>query len=168
MEAAKEGGAFDFIQKLEKGINTVLEPLTDIITSNLHNNKTHPLYKEMEKIEKKSNISGGERQRVVAARSFMRFKSGNVKFVAVDEPSSALDAEGELELFEQLIAAREGKTMVFVTHRFGHLTKYADQIICMKEGTVAETGTHEQLLKLKGEYAKLFNIQASAFVDALL
>ena len=62
----------------------------------------------------------------------MRFKSGNVKFVAVDEPSSALDAEGELKLFERLIAVREGKTMVFVTHRFGHLTKYADQIMCVE------------------------------------
>jgi ABC-type multidrug transport system fused ATPase/permease subunit len=117
----------------------------------------------------------------------MRFKSGQIKFVAVDEPSSALDAEGELKLFERLIDAREGKTMVFVTHRFGHLTKHADQIMCvfkylpnffvcvlirsnyflisrcMKEGTVAETGTHEQLMELKGEYAKLYNIQASAF-----
>jgi len=52
-------------------------------------------------------------------------------FVAVDEPSSALDAEGELQLFDNLIAARKGKTMVFVTHRFGHLTKHADQIMCV-------------------------------------
>ena len=59
----------------------------------------------------------------------MRFKSGKVKFVAVDEPSAALDADGELKLFERLIAVREGKTMVFVTHRFGHLTKHADQIM---------------------------------------
>ena len=66
-----------------------------------------------------------------SARSFMRFKSGKVKFVAVDEPSSALDAEGELKLFERLIAVREGKTMIFVTHRFGHLTKHADQIMCV-------------------------------------
>ena len=61
----------------------------------------------------------------------MRFKSGKVKFVAVDEPSSALDAKGELKLFERLITAREGKTMIFVTHRFGHLTKHADQIMCV-------------------------------------
>jgi len=59
----------------------------------------------------------------------MRFKSGKIKFVAVDEPSSALDAEGELQLFNKLIAAREGKTMVVVTHRFGHLTRCADQIM---------------------------------------
>jgi energy-coupling factor transporter ATP-binding protein EcfA2 len=59
----------------------------------------------------------------------MRFKSGKVKFVAVDEPSSALDAEGELQLFKKLISVREGKTMVFVTHRFGHLTRHADKIM---------------------------------------
>ena len=116
----------------------------------------------------------------------MRFKAGKVNFVAVqvDEPSSALDAEGELKLCEQFIATREGKTMVFVTHRFGHLTKHADQIMCVFKifiytslfafwyerniflflvATVAETGTHEQLMELKGEYAKLYNIQASAF-----
>ena len=59
----------------------------------------------------------------------MRLKSGQVRAVLVDEPSSALDAEGELALFNNLRAEREGKTMIFVTHRFGHLTKYADQIM---------------------------------------
>jgi energy-coupling factor transporter ATP-binding protein EcfA2 len=59
----------------------------------------------------------------------MRFQSDKIKFVAVDEPSSALDAEGELRLFEELIKVRSGKTMIFVTHRFGHLTKYADKIM---------------------------------------
>lgn len=59
----------------------------------------------------------------------MHLNSGTVKFVAVDEPSSALDPEGEHQLFERLIACRAGKTMVFVTHRFGHLTKYADMIM---------------------------------------
>jgi len=59
----------------------------------------------------------------------MRFQSDKVKFVAVDEPSSALDAEGEFRLFEELIKMRFGKTMIFVTHRFGHLTKYADKIM---------------------------------------
>jgi ABC-type multidrug transport system fused ATPase/permease subunit len=66
LEAAKEGGAFDFIQKLERGIDTVLEPFTNVLSSNLSHNKSHPLYKEMEKLDKKSDISGGERQRVIA------------------------------------------------------------------------------------------------------
>lgn len=59
----------------------------------------------------------------------MRFNSEDIKFVAVDEPSSALDPEGELQLFNNLREARDGKTMIFVTHRFGHLTKYADKIL---------------------------------------
>ena len=59
----------------------------------------------------------------------MRFKSDQVRFVAVDEPTSSLDAEGEANLFENLIKCREGKTLVFVTHRFGHLTRHADLIL---------------------------------------
>ena len=59
----------------------------------------------------------------------MRFNSGKIKFVVVDEPSSALDPEGEFELFERLRENRSGKTMLFVTHRFGHLTKHADLIL---------------------------------------
>jgi ABC-type bacteriocin/lantibiotic exporter with double-glycine peptidase domain len=59
----------------------------------------------------------------------MRSKSGKAKFVAVEEPSSAFDAEGELQIFKKLLGIREGKTMVFVTHRLGHLTKHADQML---------------------------------------
>ena len=59
----------------------------------------------------------------------MRLSSGKIKYIAVDEPSSALDAEGELQLFNRLLEVREGKTMIFVTHRFGHLTKHADLIL---------------------------------------
>ena len=59
----------------------------------------------------------------------MRLASGAIDFLVADEPSSALDPEGEWELFENLRAQRDGKTMVFVTHRFGHLTKFADVIM---------------------------------------
>lgn len=59
----------------------------------------------------------------------MRLNSGKVDLVLVDEPSSALDPEGELQLFQNLLAARSRKTMIFVTHRFGHLTKFADAIM---------------------------------------
>ena len=66
MEAAKEGGALEFIQKLTKGMDTVLDPLTESFSLGLYRNKTHPLYAEMEKMEKKIDVSGGERQRVAA------------------------------------------------------------------------------------------------------
>jgi energy-coupling factor transporter ATP-binding protein EcfA2 len=61
----------------------------------------------------------------------MRFQTGKIKLLSVDEPSSALDSRGEYELFERLREAGAGKTMIFVTHRFGHLTKYADLIMCV-------------------------------------
>ena len=66
IDAAKEGGALKFIQKLNKGMDTVLDPLQDIFSTNLYRNKTHPLYEEMENLEKKVDVSGGERQRVAA------------------------------------------------------------------------------------------------------
>lgn len=59
----------------------------------------------------------------------MRFTSGAVKLVCVDEPSSSLDPEGEWQLFKNLRLVRDGKTMIFVTHRFAHLTKHADVIL---------------------------------------
>jgi energy-coupling factor transporter ATP-binding protein EcfA2 len=59
----------------------------------------------------------------------MRLQSNKITCVTVDEPSSALDPQGELELFQRLRDARAGKTMIFVTHRFGHLTKHADLIM---------------------------------------
>jgi len=65
-EAAEDGGASEFIGKLKNGIQTSLDPHTESFHHNLYQNKTHPLYKEMEEMEKKLDISGGERQRVVA------------------------------------------------------------------------------------------------------
>ncbi|KAK0187492.1 P-loop containing nucleoside triphosphate hydrolase protein [Armillaria mellea] len=122
-----------------------------------------PLVSQLKKLKKTMDISGGERQRLAASRTFMRFNSNEIKFVAVDEPTSALDPEGEQTLFNNLRAAREGKTMLFITHRFGPLTRHADKIICMKEGKMVESGDHSQLMQLKGEYFKMYNIQAKAF-----
>uniref|UniRef100_A0A0W0F349 ABC transporter domain-containing protein n=1 Tax=Moniliophthora roreri TaxID=221103 RepID=A0A0W0F349_MONRR len=163
MEAARLGGAEGIIQKLDSGLDTVLEPVTDQYTALVDENGDSALSVEGKKLRKSSNCSGGERQRLVAARTFMRFNSNRVKFLAVDEPSSALDPEGELELFSNLRKARSGKTMLFVTHRFGPISKYADQIICMKDGKVIESGSHSELMSRKGEYSKLYKIQTKAF-----
>ncbi|KAL0570452.1 hypothetical protein V5O48_011509, partial [Marasmius crinis-equi] len=119
LEAARKGGCEDIIKKLDSGLDTILDPagvqyhwLVD------ESKKGSELAKEVKKLRKTSSVSGGERQRLVAARTFMRFNSNRVKFVAVDEPSSALDPKGEEDLFNHLREAREGKTMLFVTHRF--------------------------------------------------
>ena len=113
----------------------------------------------------------------------MRIASERIKLVMVDEPTSAMDPEGELHLFDGLREMQNGKTMIFVTHRFGHLTKHADLILyvvsapcyiimsdgfelrrCMKDGELVEQGTHEELVAKRGEYFKLRDVQARAFV----
>ncbi|PBL01640.1 P-loop containing nucleoside triphosphate hydrolase protein [Armillaria gallica] len=167
--AAKLGGATHCLAKLTEGKDTMLAAMNEAYGFNVPENEAHPLQVELKKLHKNIQLSGGEKQRIVAyvlfaSRTFMRFASGKVKFVAVDEPSSALDPEGEALLFGNLIDERDGKTMIFVTHRFGHLAKRADLIVCMKEGNVVETGNHKELVEMNGEYAKLYNIQASAFV----
>lgn len=118
----------------------------------------------------------------VRSRTFMRLSGGHIRFLAADEPTSALDPEGEFELFTKLKAFRGGKTVVFITHRFGHLTRFADLILyveclhcaeathllvsirCMKEGKLVEQGTHDELIRKGGEYYKLHNVQAQAFL----
>jgi ABC-type multidrug transport system fused ATPase/permease subunit len=91
-----------------------------------------------------------------------------------------MDPTGEFELFRNLREARVGRTMIFITHRFGHLTKHADVILCVapqtpfagfgintaqvyERGRTVEVGTHYELLAKKGEYASLYQIQAQAF-----
>ncbi|KAG2091008.1 uncharacterized protein F5147DRAFT_780120 [Suillus discolor] len=168
--AAKLAGAQDVIENFTEGYDTVLEPVkTAQISRTGRGNEV--LKKEYEKMEKNNKrvwcVSfarmGGEKQRLVASRTFMRMLSEDIKFVIVDEPSSALDPGGEYELFKQLREARKGRTMIFVTHRFAHLTKFADLILCMKGGSVIEMGTHQELLNHQGEYAHLYNVQAQAF-----
>ncbi|KAH8116737.1 P-loop containing nucleoside triphosphate hydrolase protein [Phellopilus nigrolimitatus] len=162
-EAARQGGAAGFVEKLEKGMDTVLHPVH--LAGTYFPKETVPELKALlDNKEKTTDVSGGESQRLAASRTFMRLSGGNIRFLAADEPTSALDPEGELELFSRLRALRGGKTVVFVTHRFGHLTRYADVILCMKEGRLVEQGTHEELLAKGGEYFRLHNVQAQAFL----
>ncbi|KAJ8078032.1 hypothetical protein PM082_000234 [Marasmius tenuissimus] len=164
MDAVRKGGAERVIAKLERGIDTVLD--SNVVRYGQlvdPEDETNPLAVKLKQLQKASSVSGGERQRLVASRTFMRIQSDKIKFVAVDEPTSALDPEGELALFTRLREARKGKTMLFITHRFGPLTKHADHIICMKEGKIVEFGTHASLMELDGEYCRMYNIQANAF-----
>ncbi|KAF8206948.1 P-loop containing nucleoside triphosphate hydrolase protein, partial [Mycena galopus ATCC 62051] len=163
MEAASAGGATEVIKKLNDGVQTVLSPLRTASGHHIEDNEK--LKSILENLEQHAEVSGGEKQRLVAARTFMRFLSGNIRFAVADEPSSALDPKAEYQLFQRLRESGDGKTLIFVTHRFGHLTKHADLIICMKDGQVVETGTHKELLALVGEYSELYNVQAQAFSE---
>ncbi|KAJ7352019.1 P-loop containing nucleoside triphosphate hydrolase protein [Mycena albidolilacea] len=167
MQAAELGGAEGMIKRQNDGVDTVLHPVNTARGGHLDKYKHKKLKSILDGLEKKAEVSGGEKQRLVASRTFMRFLSGNIRFAVADEPSSALDPKGEHQLFQRLRESGNGKTMIFVTHRFGHLTKHADLIICMKDGQAIETGTHKELMARGGEYSELYNVQAQAFaVDA--
>ncbi|KAI0819110.1 P-loop containing nucleoside triphosphate hydrolase protein [Irpex lacteus] len=162
-EAAELGGAAGFIDKFPDGLDHSLAVLRTHYT---HGDLPEgPLADFAEEFTRYTDISGGERQRLAAARTFMRLLSSKTKLVVADEPSAAIDPIGEHELFERLREYRRGKTMVFISHRFGHLTKYADQILCMKDGQLVEAGTHAQLMALEGEYRRLYDVQARAFTE---
>jgi ABC-type multidrug transport system fused ATPase/permease subunit len=109
----------------------------------------------------------------------MRLDNSDIRLLIVDEPTSALDPVAEDSLFTRLLQRREGKTVIFVTHRFGSLVKHADLILyvslqigkviflkyplyrCLKEGKIVERGTHDTLMRVNGEYAKLYQPQAA-------
>ncbi|KAJ6556425.1 P-loop containing nucleoside triphosphate hydrolase protein [Mycena capillaripes] len=166
LEAAEAGGASEVIEKLENGVQTTLNPVQTAWSN--QTDKYKKLQTILEKLEQEAKVSGGEKQRLVAARTFMRYLSGKIRFAVADEPSSAMDPKAEHRLFQRLRESGDGKTMIFVTHRFGHLTKHADLIICMRDGEAVETGTHKELLARGGEYAELYNVQAQAFSDGAL
>ncbi|KAJ7110432.1 P-loop containing nucleoside triphosphate hydrolase protein [Mycena epipterygia] len=168
MQAAADGGAAALLEKFKDGAQTNLEPATTAYGYELDDDKHKALKAILKKLEKPAEVSGGEKQRLVASRTFMRFRTGKIKLLSacVFPRCSALDPKGEFELFQRLRETGDGKTMIFVTHRFGHLTKYADLIVCMKEGRVAESGSQKELMARDGEYASLYNVQAQAFTEA--
>jgi ATP-binding cassette subfamily B protein len=104
------------------------------------------------------DFSGGERQRIALARTF--FKDAGL--VILDEPTSAVDAKAEAEIFEALREHLTGKTVIFVSHRFSTVRK-ADRIIVIEQGEIIEDGTHEELIAIEGVYKSLYTLQAKAY-----
>ncbi len=105
-----------------------------------------------------TQLSGGEWQKVALARAFMR----DARILVLDEPTSSLDAQAEYEVFEHFKALTEGKTAIFISHRFSTV-RLADRIFVIESGGVLESGSHEELMALGGRYAELFSLQAEAY-----
>jgi len=104
------------------------------------------------------DLSGGEWQKVAIARAYMR----DAQVLILDEPTAALDARSEFEVFKRFKELSEGKTAVLISHRFSSV-RMADRILVLAEGTVEASGTHEELLAARGRYAELFELQAAGY-----
>lgn len=101
-------------------------------------------------------LSGGEKQKLFLARALYKTEA---RFLLLDEPTAALDALAEKELYERFALFTAGKTSVFVSHRLAS-TRFCDNIAFLKDGKITELGSHSALIALKGEYQQLFEIQA--------
>jgi ATP-binding cassette subfamily B protein len=106
------------------------------------------------------SLSGGEWQKIALARAFIR----DVPILVLDEPTSALDAQAEHDLFVRLRALAEGRTTLYISHRFSTV-RQADRILLLEHGELVEHGSHEELMDIDGGYAELFTLQASAYLD---
>jgi ATP-binding cassette, subfamily B, bacterial len=104
------------------------------------------------------DLSGGEWQKVAIARAYMR----DADLIILDEPTAALDAKAEAEVFARFKSLAKGKTAVIISHRFSTV-RMADRILVLENGGILEAGTHQELLALRGRYAELFELQAAGY-----
>ncbi len=104
------------------------------------------------------DLSGGEWQKIAIARAYMR----DAQVLILDEPTAALDARAEFEVFQRFKELSAGKTAVLISHRFSSV-RMADRIVVLGDGRVEAVGTHEALLAQGGRYAELFELQAAGY-----
>ena len=104
------------------------------------------------------DLSGGEWQKVAIARAYMR----DAQLLILDEPTAALDARAEFEVFQRFKDLSADKTAVLISHRFSSV-RMADRILVMNEGRFEALGTHEELMAQRGRYAELFELQAAGY-----
>ncbi|MGJ8688832.1 MAG: ABC transporter ATP-binding protein [Gammaproteobacteria bacterium] len=135
--AAKDGLAAEFIQNMPEAYETQLGTW----------------------FKGGKELSGGQWQKVALARAFMRT---HADVLILDEPTAAIDAKAEAEIFEHFRELTANKISIIISHRFSTV-RIADHIIVLDAGEIQEEGTHEELLALEGQYARLFHLQAQGY-----
>lgn len=136
VSAAERGGADEVVDRLPQGYDTLLGRW----------------------FEKGAELSGGQWQKIALGRAFMR----DSEVLVLDEPTAALDAEREYEIFQRFRDLTAGRIALLISHRFSTV-RMADRIIVIEGGRLTELGTHQELLALGGTYARLFNLQAEGY-----
>ena len=123
-------------------------------------NKLELGYDQMlgKRFDKGVELSGGEWQKIALARAYMR----EAQILILDEPTAALDARAEYEVFERFMTLTKDKSAVLISHRFSTV-RMADRILVLRGGEMAEIGTHQELLHNAGLYSELFNLQAQGY-----
>jgi ATP-binding cassette subfamily B protein len=104
------------------------------------------------------DLSGGEWQKVALARAYLR----DAQLLILDEPTAALDARSEFEVFQRFAELTLGKMALFISHRFSTV-RMADRIVVLENGNIAEDGSHDELARLGGRYAEMFEMQAASY-----
>ncbi len=104
------------------------------------------------------DLSGGEWQKVALARAYLR----DAQLLVLDEPTAALDARSEYDVFQRFAELTDGKMALLISHRFSTV-RMADRIVVLADGRIAEQGSHTKLMALGGRYAEMFDLQASSY-----
>ena len=104
------------------------------------------------------DLSGGEWQKLALARAYLR----DSQLLILDEPTAALDARSEYQVFQRFAELTAGKMALFISHRFSTV-RMADRIVVLENGNIVEEGTHEKLTRIGGRYAEMFELQAANY-----
>jgi len=110
-------------------------------------------------VQRVRELSGGQWQKIALSRAFMRTRAD---ILVLDEPTAAMDAQAEAEVFEHFRQLARDRITILISHRFSTV-RMADQIVVLNRGCIVERGTHEELMRLNGHYAQLFTLQARGY-----
>jgi ATP-binding cassette subfamily B protein len=131
------------------------QSLADVLTAKLPDKYDQALGR---RFRQGVELSGGEWQKIALARAYMR----DAQLLILDEPTAALDARAEYEVFQRFADLTKGKSAVLISHRFSTV-RMADRILVLDKGELIEIGSHEELLEKNGRYAELFHLQAQGY-----